>query len=118
MVEPHDECLTDPQRRRSQVAAGSHDSLREDVIIGSILLHIVIDKLLPPCNQHSMGRPCQRDRLIGIDAKLLGIDKLPAGRVISQELLGSFAGCSAVAMIPPIDLLHRILQKPAPPEQR
>jgi hypothetical protein len=65
-----------------------------------------------------MGRPCQRDRLIGIDAELLGIDKLPAGRVISQELLGSFAGCSAVAMIPPIDLLHRILQKPAPQEQR
>ena len=118
MVEPYDECLTDPQRRRSQVAAGSYDSLREDVVIGSILLHIVIDKLLPPCNQHSMGRPCQRDRLTGIDAKLLGIDKLPEGRVISQELLGSFAGCSAVAMIPPIDLLHRILQKPAPPEQR
>ncbi|MGE4632198.1 MAG: hypothetical protein AAEJ47_04100 [Planctomycetota bacterium] len=52
------------------------------------------------------------ERLVGANPMLLGIDQFLDRRICSQELLGSLARRSAVAMVPPVDLLHEVLSSP------
>ena len=105
----HDHRLSDAQRRSSEVSAGPHDTLYQFFIPGSILSHVIVDKLLAPGNQYSSRRSCQSQRLLGTDPLLLGIDQFPDLGIFSQELLGPLARCSAVAVVPPVDLLHEVL---------
>jgi hypothetical protein len=104
LVESDQQCSPAAERRRPQVAGRTENVREERRVVRSVGLQVKGHNLLPPGNDHSVGRPGKRQRFAGSLALFAGIAPIRDWQAIGVKVpLSLLAAYSAFAMVQPVN---------------